>query len=61
MKQSGIINTFSSPYHHNLKGPAERAVQTFKSCIKKSEGSIENQIIDFLSRYRITPHSTTQL
>lgn len=59
-KQNGIRHTTSAPYHPATNGLAERAVQTFKSFLKKSpDGSLEDRLSKFLFSYRITPHSTT--
>ena len=40
---------------------AERAVQTFKQGISKLQGAIENRIMQFLFKYRVTPQTTTRL
>ena len=60
VKQNEIRHITSAPYHPATNWLAERAVQTFKSALKQSGGSnIEAHLLQFLARYRITPHSTT--
>ncbi len=56
----GIRHVTSAPYHPATNGLAERAVQTFKTAMKKmTSGSIQSKLQRFLSRYWITPHTTT--
>ena len=57
-KQNGIRHVRSAPYHPASNGFAERAVQTFKSYMKKeTNGTVDTRVSRFL--YRTTPHSTT--
>ena len=58
---NGIKHIFTSPYHPASNGLAERAVQSFKHTVSKLSGSMENRILHFLFKYRITPQTTTGL
>ena len=60
MRLNGIRHSTSAPYHPATNGLAERAVQTFKTYLKKAPSMpLEDLISRFLLTYRITPHSTT--
>ncbi len=56
----GFTHITSVPYHPATNGQAERAVQIVKQGLKKvKSGSMANPLAEILSRYQITPHSTT--
>ena len=60
LKGNGIMHITSAPYHPASNGLAERAVQTFKTVMKKmTDRSIQSRVSRFLARYRVTPQSTT--
>ncbi|KAK0139329.1 hypothetical protein N1851_024035 [Merluccius polli] len=62
MQKNGIEHITSAPYHASSNGCAERAVQTFKSMMKKAgDGSLTTKVSRVLFSYRITPQSTTGL
>ncbi len=60
MNKNGIRHITSAPFHASSNGLAERAVQTFKTMMKKAgEGSVASKVARVLFSYRITPQSTT--
>ena len=60
LKQNGIQQVRTSAYHPSSNGLAERYVQTVKQGLKKiTLGSMESRVARLLSRYRVTPQSTT--
>ena len=60
VQNNGVRHVITAPYHPGSNGLAERAVQTFKTGLKKiTEGSLESRLARFLLNYRTTPHATT--
>ena len=60
VQNNGVRHVTTAPYHPGSNGLAERAVQTFKTGLKKiTEGSLESRLARFLLNYRTTPHATT--
>ena len=61
MVKNGVKHLKTAPYHPATNGLAERAVQTFKTAMKKSgsSGNIDTRLARFLFHYRTTPNSTT--
>ena len=59
IQNNGIQHSLTAPYDPRSNGLAERAVQTFKTAMKKMEGPLLEQIPRFLLQYRITPQTTT--
>ena len=57
MKNNGIRHIRTSPHHPSSNSQAERAVQTFKSSMKRfTEGTVLTKVTHFLLHYRTTPH-----
>ena len=56
VKANGMKHVTSIPYHPASNGLAEKAIQTFKATMKKlTKGSLEERVMQFLFKYRITP------
>ena len=59
----GIQHTTTAPYHPRSNGEAESLVQTFKAAVDKanpkSSTELQDCVVNFLARYRSTPHSVT--
>ena len=58
VKRNGFRHIRVAPYHPASNGAAERAVQTLKNFLRKTEGDLYTQIARFLFQYRLTPHSS---
>jgi len=59
----GIRHNTIAPYHPRSNGEAERLVETFKKSIDKANpktaSQLQDAVIDFLAKYRSTPHTVT--
>ena len=59
----GIVHSTIAPYHPRSNGEVKRLVATFKNSIEKANPSsneqLQNSLINFLARYRATPHTVT--
>lgn len=54
-----LKHALSSCYHPRSNGEAERFIRTFKEKMVHAELPIHRRLLQFLFRYRSTPHSTT--
>ena len=64
LKGNGVKHLRSARYHPSSNGASERFVQTFKRAMKTNEGprlTFQQQLLNFLLTYRITPHATTNM
>ena len=62
VKQNGIKHIKTAAYHPASNGLAEWYVQIVKDGLKKiTGGTIESRVARLLSRYRVTPQSTTKV
>ena len=62
LKSNVIHHIKAAPYHPASNGLAERAVQTFKSGMRKlTDGTLETRVARFLFNYRITPQTNVDL
>jgi hypothetical protein len=61
LRNNGVKQSLSAPYHPATNGLAERFVQTLKHGLKAMDNSMDIQvkIARFLLAYRRAPHSTT--
>ena len=59
----GIQHNTIAPYHPRSNGEAERLVETFKQSIDKANprtaSQLQDAVIEFLAKYRSTPHTVT--
>ena len=62
VSSNSIRHIKSSPYHPSTNGLAERAVQSLKQGLKRNlDFPVQERLSKFLFKYRITPHSTTDV
>ena len=62
VKQNGIKHIRTTAYHPASNGLAERYVQIVEDGLKNiTGGTIESRVVRLLSRYRMTPQSTTKV
>ena len=62
LRDNGVEHTRTTPYHPSSNGAAERFVQTIKLSLRASLQTgmpLDQALVVFLLRYRVTPHSTT--
>ena len=62
LARNGIRHLTSAPYHPQLNGLAERAVQIIKNGLKKvTTGNVRVRLAKILCAYHLTPQTTTGL
>ena len=67
MTKNGIKHTLVPPYHPQSNGAAERSALVVKEALVKQvlegnkSGSMKHRLVDFLLRYRTTPHTAPQV
>ena len=61
LKDLGCHHICTAPYHPSSNGLAERAVQTFKSSMRKLDGDLHTKLFTMLFQYRLTPQTSTGL
>lgn len=60
LQANGIRHVLTPPYHPQSNGLAENFVRTFKTAIRRAaEEGEKDCILNFLVKYRVTPHVTT--
>ena len=61
LKENGVRDIRSAPYHPASNGVAERAMRTFKQAMKNMAGTLHQKRAAFLLSYRTTLHTTTNI
>ena len=58
-ESQGIVHLTIVPYHPRSNGEVERLVETFKKSDPVTDEQLQECLINFLARYRATPHTVT--